>query len=335
MRRSALCCSRLPACRHSRSPIGSSPNTAQAVRLAYGLYEQVGASDYDTAKLLAEHLPRPDKFAPNNRQASLVGRIPTLSLLELAKFVNSVQGQICLIVSRNGAAGSKLGTGFLIGPDLVLTCRHVLSGFPNACDIHADGRRVELYFDFNEGNPVEDVNANPAFARKATLHANWHVDSCTDTDPDGMLDDPLEPEDATRISNALDFVLLKLNEPIGLHPVDPNGGHQRGWVSLPPDGLNPAKDDWIIIPQHPHGFPQRIDLGRFQVLDPTQTRLRYNTNTAPGTSGALLQSTIPACRHSQRHGRTAASFGQPGNSLRSNLGANQAASGRKHQSGTG
>jgi hypothetical protein len=258
---------------------------AQAPRLAYGLYEQVGHNDYTAGILLLKHLPAPEKFAAHNLQASLVGRIPTLRLLELSEFLGAVKSQVCLIVSRNGRAPAVRGTGFLVGPNLVLTCRHVLKAFPDTCeDVRADGRRIELFFDFHEGDPVENVGPNLPRARKVGLAPKWRLGGCDSTEPDGV-PDPLDAENEQRIKKALDFVLLQLDEPLGLQPVDRGGGRRRGWVDLPAE-VTLTEDDWIIIPQHPEGFPQRIDLGRFKKRDQTETRIRYDTNTAKGTSGA-------------------------------------------------
>jgi hypothetical protein len=259
----------------------------QSPRLAYGLYDQISQSNWEAAKLLAEHIPGLKEDAHHNHQASLVGRIPTIPLSELNEFLTSTKSRVCLIVSRNGAGPATSGTGFLVGPDLVLTCRHVLKTFPDGCDIHADDRRIELYFDFHQGDPVQNVGPNLPLARKVGLDKSWLVASGAATEPDGMLG-PLTAEDIARISGSLDFVLLRLEEPLGLQPIDRGGGRRRGWIPLPPDGV-PRKlfdEDWIIIPQHPFGFPQRIDVGRFRERDQTKTRIWYSTNTAKGTSGA-------------------------------------------------
>jgi hypothetical protein len=259
-------------------------------RLASGLYDQVWDSgDWETAQTLLELFQSAKDVRYQNHQASLVARIPNVPLAELGTFLDDVKRQVCLIVCRKGNGGRVArGTGFLVAPDLVLTCRHVLAGFSPGDDILADGNRIELYFDFAAGKePVEDVGSVLPGARKIGLLAQWHVASCPATSPDGMVGE-LSAGDVERISKSLDFVLLKLDQEVGLQPVDGSGGRRREWIKLPPDEL-PEKlgvDDWIIIPQHPNGFPLRIDFGRFRMSDQTETRIRYSTNTAPGTSGA-------------------------------------------------
>ncbi len=263
---------------------------ADAPRLASGLYDQVwDTGDWDTAQALLEQFQSAGDVRYQNHQASLVARNPNVPLAELGKFLDAVKRQICLIVCRRGAGGAVTrGTGFLIAPDLVLTCRHVLQDFNPGDDVFADGNRIEVYFDFAEGrDPVEDVDAVLPNAKKFGLFAQWHVESCPAVIPDGVVG-PLTVAQKARISASLDFVLLKLDQQAGLQPVDKSGGQRREWIKVsaanPPGNLQ--LDDWIIIPQHPNGFPLRIDFGRFRESDQTGTRIRYSTNTAPGTSGA-------------------------------------------------
>jgi hypothetical protein len=251
-------------------------------RLAAGLKQQVADIDWDTAKELSHHF----KGGYGSQQASLVGRIPTVSLPQLREFLENVEHQICLIVARDATTGDTVrGTGFLIAPDLVLTCQHVLKLFPKGQT--AAGSQIEMHFDFVEGDEIDRVGLAVSGARKVTPAQPWHIDSCSGTEPDGLEGD-LDAVDAARISNSLDFVLLKLAEPIGMQPISKGGGRRRGWIPVPPAKVveTLAPQDWIIIPQHPDGMPQRIDLGRYVEGDQTKTRIRYNTNTAPGTSGA-------------------------------------------------
>ena len=255
-------------------------NTA---RLAYGLNQQVSDIDWDTSKELSKHF---NASAFGSLQASLVARIPTVPLSQLREFLETIERHICLIVSRAGVDGpAEVGTGFLVAPELVLTCQHVLKSFPNGQV--SQGSQIELHFDFMKGDQIDRVGVSVPEVRKVVPADPWYLESGNATDPDGV-EGNLTPEDMKRIGNALDFVLLRLAEPVGLQPVSRGGGKRRGWITMPPPNVAAtlAAQDWIIIPQHPDGLPQRIDLGRYVGPDQTQTRIRYSTNTAPGTSGA-------------------------------------------------
>jgi hypothetical protein len=256
-------------------------------QLAYGLYQQIAETDFGTAQLLCEHFASSQNLEANH-QASLVARNPTLPMAELSEFLKSVKRQVCLIVSRKGNNGPVVcGTGFLVSPDLVLTCKHVLKSFAPQNAIGTNGDHIELYFDFFYGEPVDRLSPNLPEARKVGVDKAWHIASCQDTVPDGLVG-TLSATEIQRISNSLDFLLLRLDVRIGLQPVERSGGRRRGWVHLPPNNVpqNLQPQDWIIIPQHPSGGSQRIDLGRFREMDQTQTRIRYTANTADGSSGA-------------------------------------------------
>lgn len=260
----------------------------QKARLAHGLYQQITGNDWKTATELYEHFKNNPELLDNHQQASLVARNPSLPMEELNEFLELVMRQVCLIVSRLGNGGAVVcGTGFLIGPDLVLTCRHVLKNLAPAADPHSDGNRVEIYFDFLHGEPVDRLSPSLPGAKLVTLDHVWHVASHPDAVPDGLTGE-LPPEEITRIKSSLDFVLLRLDTQVGLQSLDAAGGRRRGWVQMPPDDIpqNLQTDDWIIIPQHPAGYSLRVDFGRFNELDQTQTRIRYRVNAANGTSGA-------------------------------------------------
>jgi Trypsin-like peptidase domain len=260
----------------------------QAPRLAQGLYKQISGSDWKTAGLLYEHFKDNPQLLDNHQQASLVARNPSLPMEELNEFLDLVMRQVCLIVSRLGDGGALVcGTGFLVGPDLVLTCRHVLKNLSPAADPYADGNRVEIYFDFLHGEPVDRLSPNLPGAKLVTLDHAWHVASYPDAVPDGLTGE-LSAEEIARIKSSLDFVLLRLETSVGLQSINTAGGPRRGWVQMPPDDVpqNLQIDDWIIIPQHPDGYSLRVDFGRFNEHDQTHTRIRYRVNTANGTSGA-------------------------------------------------
>jgi hypothetical protein len=256
-----------------------------APRLARGLFEQIKNTNWQTAELLIEHFGADDPGF-HNHEASLVSRIPDIPLDKLNQFLDVITGQICLIVTTNVIGQPVLGTGFLVGPDLVLTCNHVLKDSLVSA-IAQSTTRIEVYFDFYMGGPVRGVAPNLPKARRVALAANWHVASSPSINPDGVTH-ALPPPAFQKTSSALDFVLFRLAEKVGLQTVDRNGGRRRQWVDLSARNLpqNVQDEDWVIIPQHPDGHPQRIDMGRFRALDCTGTRLRYDTNTAAGSSGA-------------------------------------------------
>jgi hypothetical protein len=257
-----------------------------APKLAAGLYHQISLTEWETAKFLYQHFSGSAELQYDNHQASLVGRYPALPVNEFSDFINLVKRRVCLIICRKGQARPRVGTGFLVAPDLVLTSRHVLADFDPLDDITANGNQIELLFDFFQGDPVAAIPVNVPDGRKVHLSKQWHVASCNGIYPGGRVIN-LSPTEQAQLSHALDYILLRLEDRIGLQSIDKGGGQRRGWIELPQDATNVMPpDEWIIIPQHPNGVAQRIDLGRFLELDDTQTRLRYNTNTAPGTSGA-------------------------------------------------
>ena len=47
-----------------------------------------------------------------------------------------------------------------------------------------------------------------------------------------------------------------------------------------------ARDERLVITQHPAGAPQCLDFGRFERVCPSKTRIFYSVSTAPGSSGA-------------------------------------------------
>jgi hypothetical protein len=90
---------------------------------------------------------------------------------------------------------------------------------------------------------------------------------------------------SARPCDLLDFVLLKLEQPVGLDKLDKR---QRGWIALPPKPKQPGKGEPIIIVQHPLGQPMKIALDTSSVIGLNQNgnRLQYKTNTEPGSSGS-------------------------------------------------
>jgi signal transduction histidine kinase len=79
-----------------------------------------------------------------------------------------------------------------------------------------------------------------------------------------------------------------LAESVGRYTRSASGGKRRLWFDIPDDAVPASlrEDDRVIIRQHPHGHALRIDFGRYKEADRSKTRIRYTTETDPGSSGA-------------------------------------------------
>jgi sugar lactone lactonase YvrE len=59
----------------------------------------------------------------------------------------------------------------------------------------------------------------------------------------------------------------------------------RGWFSLPDAIKAMTPEQRVIIFQHPLRAPQATDVGQYEQLDPSGTRVWYAVSTAEGSSG--------------------------------------------------
>ena len=178
------------------------------------------------------------------------------------------------------------GTGFLVGPDLVMTNYHVLKLLILGV---IPPKNVTFRFDFkgsmiNPGVTVKPVDNNPIYAFS----------------PFSTVDLAAAPPLLTqRWGEAeLDFVIVQLKERIGDLPLNflsaNNNNTQlikRGWFSLPNNPLPvrlKSREDLYIF-QHPNGNPLTIAHGRAIESGPynrNTTRFRHDGNTISGSSGA-------------------------------------------------
>lgn len=228
------------------------------------------------------------------KQAKLAVRAHFIQSRKLREFLTQIEPQICLIISTirsRGGYAYKLGTGFLVGPDLVLTAYHNIKEHAQIADpTQIDTDNLTACFDFLEGQKLQYPDKPAATALHIGFHTGWLVSSSPDLESDGLLTASEEQNRAVEIGQSLDFALLRLVEPIGEQTCSYVGGERRGWVDLTSWNQSLQDQERIIIPQHPEGDPQQIDFGRFSKThsqtDVSQTRLRYDTETAPGTSGA-------------------------------------------------
>lgn len=199
----------------------------------------------------------------------------------------AIENQVCRIDMDRQGQVSSLGTGFLVGPDLVLTNHHVVSDTikwwqkePHNQMHWARASQLIIRFDhkqladgttINEGTPLR-------------LADNWLVDAS----PPSAVDLQIVKSGLPALDE-LDYALLRLNTPAGNQPpTDSANTTPRGWIALPSSDDPPAPGDALIIMQHPAGQPLKLAFESDGVigLNANRTRITYRTNTEHGSSGS-------------------------------------------------
>jgi hypothetical protein len=193
-----------------------------------------------------------------------------------------VEGQVCRITLN----GQAQGTGFLVGPDAVLTNYHVMEPVIRK---QVGPAGVECQFDFKL------LKDNTAPFTPVKLADDWLIDHSpySANEKQGMPDQAPPPT-----VDELDYALIRLAVPFGSQPwaksPDASGNAPaRGWVHVPEQTQAVGEKMAIIIAQHPDGAPMKLALDTDAVnkakgfwLNAPQTRLRYATNTEGGSSGS-------------------------------------------------
>ncbi len=211
-------------------------------------------------------------------EALTSGGDPFLDTTLLARWLIRAERQVCRV-----RCGGDLGTGFLIGPDLVLTCYHVVMRHLGGS---VPASKVGVLFDYRRKptgiDPVEDPKA------WIGIDPDWKIPWSAYADHDVTLAGP-EPTD-----EELDYAVLRLRTAPGSEA--PEGEDPRGWEDLSEDRPLPPEDDPILIVQHP-GIPGAKPLAQhplkisfatpgFRGLIAAGTRVRYHPSTLKGSSGS-------------------------------------------------
>jgi hypothetical protein len=230
---------------------------------------------------------------PQRATANALERIvkPHLKFVDMhiwRERLTCVEGQVC----RVELDGNPLGTAFLVGPDLALTNFHVME---SVIANRARAPGVIFRFDFKR---LSDGTVNQGVGVGLAAE-NWLVDVSpySEAERDG------QPEAKLPKVDELDFALVRLGQPIGSNPVSSTGGApKRGWVKMSAGQPALPAGAPIIIAQHPQGEPIKLALDMDAVLGLNEngTRVRYATNTEPGSSGSPcfdLDWTLVALHH--------------------------------------
>jgi hypothetical protein len=233
--------------------------------------EAVAAPD-SKIDLSAQTAGAPQQDASTNANAPGLQRNvrPYLAKLDVRVWqerLSRIERQVC----RVELEGNALGTGFLVGPDAVLTNWHVYEMAKSADKVAQLGCR----FDYVRLPSGEIEPGQLVMLGGAGL----------DTSPYSAAEKTGTPDNPLPTLDELDYALLHLASRVGDQEVE---GAPRGWITLPKAVLPLPADAPILIVQHPEGAPMKLALDTQAVvgLNGNGTRIRYRTNTDPGSSGS-------------------------------------------------
>jgi V8-like Glu-specific endopeptidase len=185
-------------------------------------------------------------------------------------------------VEKLGALGARtcrieypvntaVGSGWLVGPDLMLTNWHVIDQA-----LPGGARRADEYvcrFDYAVTADGTQGGTEVRFA------PNW----CVDASPPSPYE--LGTGDGGASADTLDYALVRLAGAAG-NQKSPLGT-PRGWVALQGNEALPAASDIVMVLQYPDGLPVKLALGDVSGSD-SAMRFFHTADTKGGSSGALV-----------------------------------------------
>lgn len=197
---------------------------------------------------------------------------------EWRKRLGEIEVQVCRVEIN----GEPQGTGFLLGPSVVITNYHVMNKVIEEKPGFTPDK-VILRFDYKRLADGLTVKTGTAYR----LADEWLIDYS----PYSQVDLQAEPKSDVPQPDELDYALLRLDGSPGDEPVGENsepGAPMRGWIKVPAEGYAFEPHTALYIAQHPKGEPMKLALDTDAVIGPNAngTRVTYTTNTEPGSSGS-------------------------------------------------
>jgi len=195
------------------------------------------------------------------------------TVFDIAQFrqrIGEIEGRVC----RVDLQCDGLGTGFLVGPDIVITNYHVVESLVKKEHTLQD---FTCRFDFKVREDGTSVNEGSVVQIRDLLTYSPY-------DPTDFQGGFTEPDPSN-----LDYALLRLDGEPGSDPIGGTAsGDPRGYISVPSSDYHFTPNSPLFIVQHPNKRPMKLALDTDAVLgmNANSTRVRYTTNTEPGSSGS-------------------------------------------------
>lgn len=235
------------------------PEVAELMRSAQPvLVYQIGGGEQGQAPAAA-HAP--------GLQRIVNAALPTRDIEVWLQRAEAVKRQVCRIQYDGAAAG----TGFLVGPAAVLTNWHVVE----AAVANGDVAALSCTFGYV---------ARADGTREAGVDVA--VREVADSSPYSPAEKTANPDQPEPTAEELDYALLLLANPVGSDAYLDRPA--RGWMALRDALPALAEGAALLIVQHPDGAPMKLALDTNAVIGHfgSGRRLRYRTNTDPGSSGS-------------------------------------------------
>jgi hypothetical protein len=216
---------------------------------------------------------------------ALVGNVPNLFIDVFVAGLMANKRCVCRVQSVKSNGNPMFGTGFLIGPDLVLTNYHVVEHAIKNPDWLT---RIVCRFDYEimankTLNPGMDVRLAPEPILAYSPYCEFDVTGAADINVNW-------PEDK------LDYALVRLESEvgnksfgIGAENATVSNDNKRDWIKPGKETMAALeKGGHIIIIQHPNREPVQVGIGFEKLLgcDKKGLRVRYGLTTLGGSSGS-------------------------------------------------
>ena len=181
---------------------------------------------------------------------------------------------------------SAQGSGFLIGPHLVLTNWHVIRHALDASDKPIEGIHTRMKVEFDVLVTDQNRLLQTEIVRPAE---NWLVASSKATENEQNSGDdnrPFWPDEVDQLRNNLDFAILELSRPVG---------HQRGWYDIRESAWPEDEAASIDLLQFPRRMSMHGTTGTLETNDRTERfgdgippRFLHSANAYGGSSGGPI-----------------------------------------------
>jgi hypothetical protein len=212
-------------------------------------------------------------------EAMIVQTNAALDIVQWRTRLGLIEGQVC----RVEIASQAIGTGFLLGKEVVMTNYHVVEPVikkkaglgPADIVLRFDYKRLEDGVELSKGKEYRLVTAGDGWLLDQSRYSQ------IDLEPDPK---PGVPGDAE-----LDYALLRVDGAPGDEAMGEkqySDAPSRGWIKAPEQAYLFEPGTPLFIAQHPEGAPLKLALDTNAVIGFNGTRVRYRTNTEKGSSGS-------------------------------------------------